>query len=680
MKKSLTLLWIMALLAVCQGQILTSSHLPIIIITTGINPSTGSHYSIPDEPKIVAKMKILYVNDTVMNYLSNQNDSAFLNYNGLVGIELRGSTSQGHSKKPYGFETRMADSITNNNVSLLGLPAENDWVLNPMNDEPSFIRDALSYHLAEKMGQYAPRTRYCEVIVNDDYRGLYFLTEKIKIDDKRVDLVKMDSSSNVFPDVTGGYIIKADKTTGGDVPAWTTPAYDYWENVYYIFHDPKPEEITPEQSAYIHNYFDTIQSLISTHNQSVTSGFPAYLDVPTFVDYMIMGELSSNVDIYQKSTFFHKDRNGKLRAGPVWDFNLSYGNDLQSMDRSHYDIWQFSNGDNTGSVFWHQLFEDDMFRCALANRWKKLTAPGAPLSYSQIISVIDSLTDRVDQARQRDCSRWFRFYNYNTHINNMKTWIQNRISWLSDNWGGTGVCIPDHLPPLVISKIHYHPPVWHGYASDQQEFIGITNNGDDTLDVSGVYFLDLGLTYTFPEGSLIPPHQEIFIVSNAQAFEERFNLTAFGEFTRHLSNKSQSLVLADVWGNILDEVTYRDTLPWPTSADGHGDFLVLADLDSDNSLGENWTTASEFVGVPHYGRQNADIQLYPNPTRGLVQLVSDNPMRQVCVFDLQGRHFLMQELSDISTSIDMSAFPSGVYFVRVTGQDRQSTVMKVVKW
>ncbi len=680
MKKSLTLLWIMALLAVCQGQILTSSHLPIIIITTGINPSTGSHYSIPDEPKIVAKMKILYVNDTVMNYLSNQNDSAFLNYNGLVGIELRGSTSQGHSKKPYGFETRMADSITNNNVSLLGLPAENDWVLNPMNDEPSFIRDALSYHLAEKMGQYAPRTRYCEVIVNDDYRGLYFLTEKIKIDDKRVDLVKMDSSSNVFPDVTGGYIIKADKTTGGDVPAWTTPAYDYWENVYYIFHDPKPEEITPEQSAYIHNYFDTIQSLISTHNQSVTSGFPAYLDVPTFVDYMIMGELSSNVDIYQKSTFFHKDRNGKLRAGPVWDFNLSYGNDLQSMDRSHYDIWQFSNGDNTGSVFWHQLFEDDMFRCALANRWKKLTAPGAPLSYSQIISVIDSLTDRVDQARQRDCSRWFRFYNYNTHINNMKTWIQNRISWLSDNWGGTGVCIPAHLPPLVISKIHYHPPVWHGYASDQQEFIGITNNGDDTLDVSGVYFLDLGLTYTFPEGSLIPPHQEIFIVSNAQAFEERFNLTAFGEFTRHLSNKSQSLVLADVWGNILDEVTYRDTLPWPTSADGHGDFLVLADLDSDNSLGENWTTASEFVGVPHYGRQNADIQLYPNPTRGLVQLVSDNPMRQVCVFDLQGRHFLMQELSDISTSIDMSAFPSGVYFVRVTGQDRQSTVMKVVKW
>ena len=113
-----------------------------------------------------------------------------------------------------------------------------------MNDEPSYVRDALSYSLAEKMGNYAPRTKYCEVIVNDDYRGLYFLTEKIKIDDKRVDVLKMDSSSNAVPEVTGGYIIKADKTTGGDVPAWSTPAYDYWENVDYIFHNPKPEEIT----------------------------------------------------------------------------------------------------------------------------------------------------------------------------------------------------------------------------------------------------------------------------------------------------------------------------------------------------------------------------------------------------------------------------------------------------
>lgn len=680
MRKCLILIWFLAFLGVCQGQILTSSNLPIVIITTEVNPNTGSHYSIPDEPKIVAHMKILYVNDTVENFLSNQNDSAFLNYDGLVGIELRGSTSQGHSKKPYGFETRMADGVTNNNVSLLGLPAENDWVLNPMNDEPSYIRDCLSYCLATKTGNYAPRTKYCEVIVNDDYRGLYFLTEKIKIDEHRVDVLKMDTNDNSFPNVTGGYIFKADKTTGGDVPAWTTPAYGYWEDVNYIYHDPKPEVITPAQGAYLQVFFDTIRFLTATQNQNVSSGFPAYLDIPSFVDYMIMGEFSSNVDIYQKSTFFHKDRNGKLRAGPIWDFNLAYGNDLSGMDRSHYDIWQFANGDNTGSNFWHQLYENDMFRCALAHRWDELTSEGAPLSYGQIVHVIDSLTDRISQALPRERLRWFQFYNYNSHISNMKAWIQNRQDWLSANWNGSDMCIPDQQLPLVISKIHYHPPVWNGYNSDQQEFIGITNHSDDTLDVSGVYFMKLGLTYAFPEGSLIPPHREIFLVSNAQAFAERFNLTAYGEFTRHLSNKSQELVLADAWGNIIDVVTYRDTLPWPMSADGRGDFLVLMNLDADNSLGENWTTASEFVGVSHYCQQHADIQASPNPTKGLIQIVSAIPMRQIVVFDMQGRQLLAQELYDDSTSVDMTAFQSGVYFVRVTDQDRQSVVMKVVKW
>lgn len=671
----LLLLW-----SIGQSQTLTSSNLPIIIITTDVNPNTGSHYSIPDEPKISARMKILYVNDTVVNLVSNQNDSAFLNYNGLIGIELRGSTSQGHNKKPYGFETRMDDGITNKNVSLLGLPAENDWVLNPMNDEPSFVRDVLSYYLADKMGQYAPRTRYCEVIVNDDYRGLYFLTEKIKIDEHRVNVQKMDSTDNGFPNVTGGYIIKADKTTGGDVPAWSTPAYGYWENVDYIYHDPKPENITNSQGAYIQVYFDTIRFLTAVQNEDVTLGFPAYLDVRSFVDYMIMGELASNVDIYQKSTFFHKDRNGKLRAGPVWDFNLAYGNDLSGMDRSHYDIWQFANGDNTGSDFWHQLFENDMFRCALAHRWNELASNGGPLSYNKIVNVIDSLTDRISEALPRERMRWFRMYNYNSHISEMKSWIQSRHNWLTANWNGSDICIPDQFPPLVISKIHYHPPVWNGYNSDQLEFVGITNHGDDTVDVSGIYFQKLGITYAFPAGSLIPPHEEVLLASNAQAFAERFNLTAFGEYTRHLSNRSEELVLSDAWGNVIDEVTYRDTLPWPMSADGRGDFLMLVDLDADNNLGENWTTASELVGISHYGRPHADIHVSPNPTKDLVRIVSDIPMQHVSIMDMQGRVLLSQDPIAVSATMDLSGLRAGVYVVQVINQERKMSVEKIVKW
>ena len=126
MKKFLFLIIFAITIIGGNAQYISSSNLPIIII------STDNGASIPDEPKIGATMKILYVNDSTTNYLSNQDDSAYLNYNGRIAIELRGSTSQGHNKKPYGFETRMADDVTNNNVSLMGLPAENDWARRPL--------------------------------------------------------------------------------------------------------------------------------------------------------------------------------------------------------------------------------------------------------------------------------------------------------------------------------------------------------------------------------------------------------------------------------------------------------------------------------------------------------------------------------------------------------------------
>ena len=673
MKKALFIgILIFGVLA-AKAQYITSSNLPIVIITT----DNGAN--IPDEPKIGATMKILYVNDTTINYLSNQDDTAYLNYYGRIGIERRGSTSQGHSKKPYGFETRLDDDVTANNVSLMGLPAENDWVLNAMNDEPSYVRDCLSYYLAGELGHYAPRTKYCEVIVNGDYRGLYFLTEKIKTDKNRVNIAQMDATDNQYPNLSGGYIIKADKLTGGDSPAWTTPAYGTWGTVDYIYHVPKPEAITPSQATYIHNYFDTIQLKVAAHNQDVSNGYPAYLDIPTFVDFMIMGELSSNVDIYQFSTFFHKDRRGKFRAGPVWDFNLTYGYDFGSVGRSGYDVLQFDNGDNTGSRFWHQLYEDDIFSCYLFHRWHEVTAENAPLSYGNVIQVMDSLIERISTPLVRERLRWFQFYNYNDHINTLKTWLQNRYAWLNNEWTISSECIPEELPPLVISKINYHPTSQMGFNADELEFIGIVNNSEDTVDAAGIYFRELGISYTFPANSLIAPHEEIFLVSNAQAFQQCYGKTAFGTFARHLDNKSETLVLADAWGNIIDVVTYADTLPWPLSADGHGDFLILIDPNLDNALPESWMAADVFVGVPEH-KPSISLTVSPNPTMGVLQITSNKPLTNITVTDVQGRVLSLScETGSDITTINLNPYPAGIYLVKAVTCNGETRLAKVVK-
>lgn len=579
-------------MAAVHAQNVTSSPLPIVLINVDGNAT------IPDDYKVPGTMKILYVDDSTTNYVSNQNNPAYIHYEGRVGIEKRGSTSQNLNKRHYGFETRQADDVTNANVSLLGMPEENDWILNPLNYDNTYLLDPLSYALANRTGHYAPRTKYCEVFVGGNYRGIYFLTEKIKADKNRVNIHKIDSSDNAQPQLSGGFIIKADKTTGGDPVAWTDDAHDYWEDVNYIHHFPKPADVTPAQSAYIHSYFDSLQSAMDRSDNSITTGYPSLIDVPSFVDYMIIGELSSNVDIYQKSTFFYKDRQSKLCAGPVWDFNAAYGSDpFASPGRSGYNVWQFDNGDNTGSEFWYQLFHDPQYHRLFCRRWHELTAPGAPLAYDSVVAIIDSLDDVIVSLVSRDNQRWGYFFSHTSAVNSLKNWLQNRYNWLNAQLTDTVNSLPP-VPALAFSKIHYHPKRYGIYPADSLEFIGITNLSDTVQSLAGLYLSQLGLSYQFPPDAMIDTAQEIYLAADTAAFRARYGVEAMGQFARSLSNSSQRLVLSDAWGRTVDDVTYHDRGAWPAEADGDGPFLTLIDLYADNNVGSNWATDTTLIHLP----------------------------------------------------------------------------------
>ena len=152
-----------------QSQVFTSSNLPIVIINTDIDPNTNQPFTIQDDPRVLAAMKIIKRPDGTRNFLTDQNTTSFLDYQGRINIEIRGSSSQDLPKKGYGLTTLEADNVTNDNVSLLDMPSENDWILNGLAFDPSLIRDYLSYNLSRQLGNYAPRTVYCEVIINGAY-------------------------------------------------------------------------------------------------------------------------------------------------------------------------------------------------------------------------------------------------------------------------------------------------------------------------------------------------------------------------------------------------------------------------------------------------------------------------------------------------------------------------------
>lgn len=423
------------------GQAFTSSNLPIVVIDT-----EGAF--IQDEPKITANMGIVDNGVGVRNNLTD----AFNVYNGKIGIELRGSSSQMFPKKPYGIELRDANG---NGISMpiLGMPAEEDWVLIATYNDKSLMRDALAYKLGRDLGRYAPRTRFCEVVINGEYLGVYMLAEGIKRDKNRVDISKLEPNEISGDDLTGGYIIKIDKSTGnsGEGFASRYPPLNRsgTQVVYFQYEYPKFDEIVTQQKAYIQKYVDDFEMVLKSHAYAdPVNGYQKYIDVDSFIDYLIINEISKNVDGYRLSTFLYKDKKGKLTMGPVWDFNLAFGNADYCLG-GPTDGWMYNfnyacNQDWWLIPFWwSRLLSDQNFSNKLGNRWHALRED--KLSKTTINTYIDSLATVLNvEAQQRNFTKWpvlgqyvwpnyFVGQTYQQEVTFLKSWISDRLTWLDYN-------------------------------------------------------------------------------------------------------------------------------------------------------------------------------------------------------------------------------------------------------
>lgn len=656
-----------------SAQLFTDSNLPIVIIYTDAGKQ------IPDEPGVLGNMKIIYRGSGQRNYLSDESNTLYLNYSGRIDIELRGSSTQVLPKKQYGFTTLKADNITEDNVSLLGLPSENDWILSAMAFDPLRIRDYLCYNLSRRIGEYASRTVYCDLVINGVYKGLFLLLEKVKADDDRVNVIKITKSDKYLPDITGGYITKTDKVTGGDPVAWTMGTAT-GVNVNFIHFLPKPEDVTYDQNNYIRAKFEKLNAEAFNGNASVETGYPSVIDVLSFANFMLISEFGSNSDSYQFSTYYHKDRNGKLRAGPIWDNDLTFGNDIfmWGYDRSKTNVWQFTNGDNEGPIYWRYLYKSNEFRCFLSRRWRELTGEGAPLSNTSVSAFIDQTVNYISEAVTRDRALWSVTGNYNSDLVKMKDWIQQRIAWINSNISAGMVCPDPVLPPVVITKIMYHPkPSVEFPDPNDLEFIEIKNTGDKTITLSGAYFPGTGFIYQFPAYTLLKPGAIQILANNEYAFKMTYGFSPSGQFTRNLSDSGEELILADGFGNIIDCVKYSDTLPWP-DADGNGYYLELVDEKKDNNDPANWIAAWNSIVSDRLTMVSDEMVISPNPASDVIRIKSPSDINSIQLFNLQGILLQTRNPGSPDCEIDISMLQNGIYFVKVITTGNVS-VHKLIK-
>lgn len=419
----------------CRGQSFSTSNLPIVRITAG--------QPIPDEPKITADMAIIFNGPGKINHVDDPPN----HYSGPVGIELRGSTSQFLSpKKPYGFELRNSAGKSVN-ASLLGMPAESDWVLLAPYFDKSLIRDPLIQVLAGQFMAYAPRMRLVELTLNGEYMGVYILGEKIKRNVARVNIAKLNKTDVAGDALTGGYIIKLDKTTGEEVVDGWVSNYEP-AHVFFQHEVPKPADLAPQQREYIRStvaHFEDVMAGIDYANPA--TGYPSLIDTDTFIDFMIANELPHNLDAYRLSTFFYKDRDskdGRLKMGPIWDFNIAFGN-ANYCGGSNTAGWAMNfNGvcpDHPAHVpfWWDRLLQDSTFRKAASARWDELRKE--ILSDGHILATVDSLVNELRDAQVRNFQRWpilstwvwpnsYVGGTYENEIKYLKTWITDRTRWL----------------------------------------------------------------------------------------------------------------------------------------------------------------------------------------------------------------------------------------------------------
>jgi hypothetical protein len=370
-----------------------------------------------------------------------------------AGIHIRGQSSSNYDKKPYRVELHDADG-SDRDCPLIGMPSESDWVLHAPFPDKALIRNAFVYSLGRAIGMAAPRATFAEVYLNtasrpvqaSDYMGVYLLVEKVKNQKDRLNLQQLEPTDTALPAIAGGYIFKFEwrvmeieqllECPGGQDNCW-----DFLE-----VYDPKPWN--PEQQGYLTNHLQSFTAALHSATPSdETTGYPAFIDVRSFATQVVIHELTRNLDAYTRSQYFFKDREGKINAGPFWDYDLIAGVGRQGSG-TVTDGWQHESMASrfSSTADWFPLLiADPTFSAAVVARWKELRQ--AELSDAQVTARIMDLTAGLSAGAARNFQKWDNLSaasvggfdtptaaTWDGQVTAMREWLLQRMAWLDTMW------------------------------------------------------------------------------------------------------------------------------------------------------------------------------------------------------------------------------------------------------
>jgi len=411
-------------------------------------------------------------------------------YAGRLGGRIRGQSSQGWAKKQYAIEFIQGDTddselfranqLKDFDASIFGLPADSDWVLNGPYADKSQLNNYLTFNWSNEMGQYAPRTKLVEVFVNTngddvdmarDYRGTYVLLEKIKVNNDRVDIAGLDPSDSDGEAITGGYVWKKDKTGTEDLniftglqnqevrivePSCSNSGRSRETSLYTC----ESGEITDEQIKWLTDHLtDFEEALYGREFADPARGYAAYIDVDSWVDTWLLVEFTKNIDGFRLSTYYHKDRGGKIKQGPAWDYNLALGN-ANYLQGGNPEGWYGTLLSADQYPYWDRLFEDPAFEHKVQERWHELREGiwSTENLHSTIDAAVNLISDgnpNLDQPDEGEPS--------NPISRNFDRWSsggygtdQALLRFVSNTQDGAETVVLNHLSENILRNVNQY--------------------------------------------------------------------------------------------------------------------------------------------------------------------------------------------------------------------------------
>jgi hypothetical protein len=340
----------------------------------------------------------------------------------ITEVKGRGNyTWIGFEKKPYRIKMGAK-------ASLLNMTKDKSYtLLAHADDNYGFLRNTAGFALSRffELG-YTPTAEPVELFLNGEYRGLYFLTDHIKVSSNRVKIEEQDDLETDPEKVTGGWLLEIDNYS--EDPHITIYKKDeYGSPMWFTY--KSPEELSYQQEAYITNFLNLANDAVYAEDKSSTE-WEKYIDMDSLVNYYLVYEILANREGFHGSCYLHKERgeNTKLIFGPVWDF----GNTLWNMNNTFiHEDWSY------GVKWIDQIAQFPRFQNAVRKRW--LEKRGSLMPYLR--AEVDAFIDKITMASQCDCQKWPEYGNANVLERKQAFYdiLSARLAWLDTQFGTVDV-------------------------------------------------------------------------------------------------------------------------------------------------------------------------------------------------------------------------------------------------